>query len=151
MAKVIVAVAVLVPVAALLVAALWRTGASNPRTWRRRELRLAAAGALLVVPGAIALGAVDGTAEGVGAFLLWGLLAGTFFGAARLDVREGELDTDTRWLLDVSCLAALGVTVFFSFVDFGYVFIPEACLLVIAWRFAQLRRRRRQDFRQRTS
>jgi len=149
--KVIVAVAVLVPVAALLAAWVWRVGASVPRTWGRRELQHAGIGAVLVVPAAVALGAVDGAAEGVGAFLLWGLLAGAFVGATRLEVREGRLDSDTRWLLDVSCFAFLAVTVFFSVVDFGYVFIPAACFLAVSWRFAHLRRRRRMDFRQASS
>ena len=151
MGKVIVAVAVLVPVAALLAVWVWRVGAALPRTWGRLELRHAALGALLVVPGAVAMGAVDGVAEGVGAFLLWGVLAGVFAAAARLDVREGGLDSDTRRLLDVSCFAFAAVTVFFSVVDFGYVFIPAACFLVVAWRFARLRWRRRRDLRQASS
>lgn len=140
MSKPFVALAVLVPVAAVLGVVLQRTSTSSPVSWSRSEMRLATAAALLVVPAAVALGVVHGTAQGVGAFLLWGVLAGVFLGAARLD-REG-LEGDTRWLLDVSCLAFVGLTVFFSVVDFGYPFIPAACCLVVGLRFARMRRRR---------
>lgn len=144
MQKVVVAVAVLVPVAALLGVWLSRLPASEPASWARQEARHAAIGALLVIPAAVALGAVDGRTDGIGAFILWGLLGAVFFGAARLDRQEAELDTDTRWLIDISCLAFLGVTVFFSFVDFGYVFLPAACFVVTGWRFAHLRRQRQR-------
>jgi len=149
-AKALVAVAVLVPVAVMVGAWAWRADASKRASWARQEVSHAAIGALLVVPGAVALGAVDGRGTGVGGLLLWGILGGVCFGAARLDTREDELDSDTRLLIDVSCLAFVGVTVFFSFVDFGYVFIPAASFLVVALRYAHLRRRRK-DLRHRTS
>jgi hypothetical protein len=147
--KMVVAVTVLVPAAVVLAVWLSRVPASSPATWARQEVRHAAAGALLVLPAAVALGAVDGGAEGVGALLLWGIIGGVCFAAARFDSQGPELDGDTRWLIDVSCLAFAGITVFFSVVDFGYVFIPAASFLVVALRFAHLRRHRR-DLRQRS-
>jgi len=142
MGRPIVAVAVLIPVAALVALWAWRVAATAPSSWRRQEMRHAAIGAALVVPGAIAFGAVNGWGTGIAGLILWGLLAGVFLGAARIDAGELDADTDTRWLLDVSCLAFVAVTVFFSVVGFASVFIPAAAFLVVAWRFAQLRRHR---------
>jgi len=139
--RALLAVAVLVPVAGVVAAGMVRAAATPPGSWARSERRLALAGALLTIPAAVALGAVDGIAEGVGALLLWGALAAVFAGAARLDGEDP--DGDTRWLIDISCLAFVGVTVFFSVVDFGYVFLPASALLLVAWRLAHLRRRRR--------
>lgn len=142
MGRPIVAVAVLIPVALLVAAWAWRVGATAPASWRRQEVRHATAGAALVVPGAVAFGAVNGWGTGVAGLILWGLLAGVFLGAARIDAGELDADTDTRRLLDVSCLAFVGVTVFFSVVGFASVFIPAAAFLAVAWRFAQMRRHR---------
>lgn len=143
MAKTFVAVSVVVPVAALVGVWLWRVSLLARKSWRRQEFRHARVGALLVVPGAVALGAVSGVATGIGGLLLWGLLASVFFYAVRLDVDEDGLDSDTRRLVDISCLAFVAVTVFFSFVGFGYVFLPAASFLVVSWRLAQMRRRSR--------
>ena len=142
MGRPIVAVVVLVPVAALVAVWAWRVAATAPVTWRRQEVRHATAGAILVVPGAVAYGAVNGWGTGVTGLLLWGLLAGVFLGAARIDAGELDADSDTRWLLDVSCLAFVAVTVFFSVVGFAYVFIPSAAFLVVGLRFARMRRQR---------
>jgi hypothetical protein len=145
LSKPVVAAVVLLPVVVLLGVWLVRLAATPPASWRRRALRHAAVGASLVVPGAVAAGLIDGKGTGVLDFLLWGVLAGVFFLTTRLDLDESEPDSDTRWLIDVSAAAFAAVTVFFTFVSSGYVFIPSTCFVVVAWRYVRLRRRRRQS------
>ncbi len=141
--KALVGTAVVVPVAAVVAVWLWRVRSTPRRTWARQELRHAKIGGLLVIPGAIALGGLAGAGTGVGALLLWGVLAAVFVYAIRLDVDEEGFDSDTRWLIDISCLAFVAVTVFFSFVGYGCVFLPAAAFLAVSWRLAQMRRRRK--------
>lgn len=141
MGKTQVAVTVLVPVAALVAVWLWRVAAMPRLSWRRQELRHATVGAILVVPAAIVFGAVNGVGTGIMGLLLWGILAAVCFGAARIDAEE-DLDNDTRWLIDIASLAFVAVTVFFTVVGFGYVFLPSAAFLLVAWRLAHLRRTR---------
>ena len=50
------------------------------------------------------------------------------------------LDLENRWLIDLTSLMFMLITVLFSLVSLGSVFIPAACVLVGACRFAHLRR-----------
>jgi len=142
MTKLIVVAAVLLVVAAA--AAGWSilAGRSPRATWERNEERYALIGLALVVPGAVAFGIVNGAPLGVGSLLLWGALASVVYAAARLDSREAhDLDDENRWLIDLTCLMFILITVLFALVSLGSVFIPAACVLVMACRFAHLRRR----------
>ena len=141
MTKLIVVGVVLLIVAALVAAWTVLVGRSAPSTWTRDEERYAMIGLALVAPGAVAFGIVNGALLGVGSLMLWGALASVIYGATRLDSREADdLDVENRWLIDLTCLMFALITVLFSLVSLGSVFIPAACVLVIACRFAHLRR-----------
>jgi len=141
MTKLIVVAVVLLVVAAVVAAWAVLAGRSPRATWPHDEERYAMIGLGLVAPGALAFGVVNGVALGVGSLLLWGALAAVVYGATRLDSREAdELDVENRWLIDLTSSMFTLITVLFSLVSLGSVFIPAACLLVAACRFAHLRR-----------
>ena len=141
MTKLIVVGAVLLVVAGVVAGWAVIVGKSPRATWSRDEERYAMIGLALVAPGAVAFGFVNGAPLGVGSLLLWGALAAVVYGATRLDSREADdLDVENRWLIDLTSLMFILITVLFSLVSLGSVFIPAACVLVGACRFAHLRR-----------
>lgn len=134
-------VVAIVTVAAAVAVAVWaqRVTRSAPSGWSRQEELHALIGLVLVAPGAVVLGIVNGPLAGVGAVCLWGAVALVVYGAARLDGREaGDLDVENRWLIDVTAALFAALTVFFGLVWLGYVFIPAAAFLLMAARFAHL-------------
>ena|SRR5579864_5873668 len=142
MTKLIVVGAVLLVVALFEAAWAVRLSRTHASTWAQAEEHHALIGLVLVAPGSLAFGIANGALAGVGGFFFWGALAAVVYGAARLDIREqDELDIENRWLIDLTCLVFVASTVYFSLVSLGSVFIPAACFLLAAARFAHLRRR----------
>ena len=143
MRTLIVGVVVVVGTAVLAAGLSLVIARGSRRTWAREQRRLSLAALVLVAPAAVVMGVLDGRWPGIGGALAWGALAAIAYGSMRLDTDELEgLQSETRWLIDITCLTFAALTVFFSLVDNGWVYLPSAGLLAVATRLAHLRRRR---------
>ena len=132
---------IVLPSAVAIAVAGWRVRRIPEQLWPAREMHFAVTAAVLVLPAALVIAVVDGRTAGLGALVLWGVLALITLFAARLDSDdEEELASDTRWLLDATCLTEIIVSVVFAVLDLGSVFIPSAAFVVLTARIAHLRR-----------